>query len=59
MRCTVSKTSKLSKQLCYIYYVLYIAGRLEVRWARDLICVMEGGRCGYMEKLLLYCITAY
>jgi len=26
----------------------------EVRWARDLVCVMEFGRCGYMGFLLLY-----
>jgi len=25
-----------------------------VRWARDLVCVMEVGRCGYMGFLLLY-----
>jgi len=25
-----------------------------VRWTRDLICVMEVGRCGYMGMLLLY-----
>jgi len=26
----------------------------EVRWARDLVCVMEVGRYGYMGVLLLY-----
>jgi len=30
-----------------------------VRCTRNLVCAMEGERCGYMEKLLLYCITAY
>jgi len=25
-----------------------------VRWTRDLVCVMEIGRCGYMGFLLLY-----
>jgi hypothetical protein len=25
-----------------------------VRWARDLVCVTEVGRCGYMGFLLLY-----
>ena len=25
-----------------------------MRWARDLVCVTEVGRCGYMGFLLLY-----
>jgi len=29
----------------------------EVRWARDLVCVMEVGRCGYMGFLLLYVMS--
>jgi len=28
------------------------SGRSEVRWARDLVCVTEVGRCGYMGGLL-------
>jgi len=30
----------------------------EVRWARDLVCVMEVGRCGYMGFLLLYYVMS-
>jgi len=44
----------LSKQLYETYYGLYTVGRWEVRWARDLVCVMEVGRCAYMGFLLLY-----
>jgi len=29
----------------------------EVRSARDLVCVMEIGRCGYMGFLLLYLMS--
>ena len=29
-------------------------GRYELRWTRDLVCVMEVGRRGYMGLLLLY-----
>ena len=28
-----------------------------MRWARDLVCVMEVGRCGYMEMLLFYIMS--
>ena len=43
----------LNNQL-YETYVLYTVGRWEVRWARDLVCVMEVGRCGYMAGLCYY-----
>ena len=35
-------------------YELYRVGRYELRWTRDLVCVMEVGRRGYMGLLLLY-----
>ena len=25
-----------------------------MRWARDLVCVMEDGRCGYMGSAIIY-----
>ena len=28
-----------------------------MRWARDLVCVMEVGKCGYMGFLLLYVMS--
>ena len=37
--------------------MLYIVGRWEVSWARDVVCVMEVGRCGYMG-MLLFCIMS-
>ena len=36
--------------------MLYTVGRKEERWARDLVCVMEDGRCGYMggDSVIIY-----
>ena len=46
------------KYLVSIYmgllWAIYSSTVQEVRWARDLVCVMEVGRCGYMGFILLY-----
>jgi len=46
----------LSKQLYYIYYVLYIVGGWEVR-RHEISYVFGDGRCGYMG-MLLFCIVS-
>ena len=39
-------------------YRLYTVGRQELRWTRDLLCVMEVGRGGYMGYVLIHiCIS--
>ena len=38
---------------------LYRVGRYELRWTRDLVCVMEVGRRGYMGVAAIYYIYIY
>jgi len=40
-----------------LIWAVYSGAVQEVRWARDLICVMEVGMCGYMGFLLLYVMS--
>ena len=40
-----------------LLWAVYSGTVQEVRWARDPVCVMEGGRCGYMGCLLLYIMS--
>jgi len=37
-----------------LLWVVYSGTVQEVRWARDLVCVMEVGRCGYLGGLSYY-----
>ena len=46
----------LSKQLYGLLWAVYSGTVQEVRWARDLICIMKVGRC---PTHLLYCTTVY
>ena len=50
MKCLVSSYMRL-------LWAVYSGTVQEVRWARDPVCVMEGGRCGYMGCLLLYIMS--
>jgi len=40
-----------------LLWAVYSGTVQEVRWARDIVCVMEVGRCGYMGFLLLYVMS--
>jgi len=40
-----------------LLWAIYSGTVQEVRWARDLVCVVEAGRCGYMGFLLLHVMS--
>jgi len=42
-----------------LLWAVYSGAVQEVRWARDLVCVMEVARCGYMGFLLLYVVSKF
>jgi len=59
--CTCCINSVFNLNIVSSYTVLlwavYSGTVQEVRWARDLLCVMEDGRCRYMGFLLLYVLS--
>ena len=53
-RLTIAKMKYLVSSYTGLLCAVYSGTVQEVSWARDLLCVMEVGRCGYVGFPLLY-----